>query len=102
MSDTKLGVTLDNAKYPRAFLSLASAVLAALEEEGLSLLVSDEAGNVQRLPKDMITLIEPPVLLVDPSYILKYDEENRQITVSLDGCSLIQTRALMEPDHGKK
>lgn len=92
-------ITLDNATYPRAFLSLASAVLASLQEEGVCLLRVNESGTVERISKDMLTWFTPPMLLVDPSYIVKHDEEKQQITVDIHGCSLLRSMVLAEEQH---
>lgn len=87
-------ITLENATYPRAFLSLASALVASLREEGVSVMRVNDSGGIERIPKDMITWVDPPVLLVDPSYVLEHNEEAGRIVIDIKGCVLVRSVAV--------
>lgn len=92
--ETAPEITLENATYPRAFLSLASALVASLSEEGMAIMRVNDAGVIERVPKDMITWVEPPVLLVDPAFIIEHDENTGRIVVDIKGCTLVRSLAV--------
>jgi len=89
-------LTLEGCHSPHGFASLSAAVLSQLKTYGKCFLYLDDDGNVlHKDPKTEIATAHVPSLVVDPSAIVNYDEQNGQVTVDLKGVQVLKYSSLV-------